>query len=246
LPNFKILIEYEGSKYSGWQSQINAISVQGQIEKAIYAFSGQKITIYGAGRTDAGVHALGQCANFTLENKTDLYQILHGINFHLSNDNIKIVNVEIVSNNFHARHNAHHKIYVYKILNRPVPSAIHFRHSLHVNKKLNIDLMNKAGEYLTGTHDFTSFRASGCQAKTPVKTLDKIVINKEHGDIITLEFQAKSFLYQQIRIMVGSLIEIGLEKQNLEWISILFEKKDRKLAGQTALAKGLFLKEVLY
>jgi tRNA pseudouridine38-40 synthase len=106
--------------------------------------------------------------------------------------------------------------------------------------------MNKAGEYLTGTHDFTSFRASGCQAKTPVKTLDKIVINKEHGDMITLEFQAKSFLYQQIRIMVGSLIEIGLEKQNLEWISILFEKKDRKLAGQTALAKGLFLKEVLY
>lgn len=245
MSNFKILIEYDGSDYSGWQTQLNATSVQGQIEKAIYAFSGEKITILGAGRTDAGVHALAQCANFKIENKTDLYQILHGINFHLSNDNIKIINVENVSDDFHARHNVHYKIYVYKILNRPVPSAIDFRHSLHINKKLNIELMNKAAECLIGTHDFTSFRASGCQAKTPVKTLDKININKV-GDMMIIEFEAKSFLYQQIRIMVGSLIDVGLEKQNSEWIKMLFEKKDRKLAGRTALAKGLFLKEVSY
>ncbi len=245
MSNFKILIEYDGFDYSGWQSQLNAISVQGQIEKAINAFSGQKITIFGAGRTDAGVHALAQCANFKIENKNDLYQILHGVNFHLANDSIKIINVENVPDNFHARHNAHHKIYLYKILNRPVPSAIDYRHSLHVNKKLNIDLMKRATKYLIGTHDFSSFRASGCQAKNPVKTIDSVNINKE-GDMIIIEFKAKSFLYQQIRIMVGSLIDIGLEKKNLEWLENLFKKKDRKLAGQTALAKGLFLKEVLY
>ncbi|MGY9017111.1 MAG: tRNA pseudouridine(38-40) synthase TruA [Alphaproteobacteria bacterium] len=245
MPNFKILIEYDGFNYSGWQSQINAVSVQGQIEKAIHAFSGEKTIIYGAGRTDAGVHALAQCANFKINNKTDLYQILHGINFHLSKESIKIIDVEKVSDDFHARHNAHHKTYLYKILNRPVPSAIDFRHSLHVNKKINLALMQKGAETLIGTHDFSSFRASGCQAKTPIKTVDKIHITT-NGDMISLEFEAKSFLYQQIRIMVGCLIDIGLEKQKYEWINELFKKKDRKLSGQTALPKGLFLKKVSY
>ena len=245
MPNFKILIEYDGFNYSGWQSQINAVSVQGQIEKAIHAFSGEKTIIYGAGRTDAGVHALAQCANFKMENKNDLYQILHGINFHLSKESIKIINVENVADDFHARHNAHHKTYLYKILNRPVPSAIDFRHSLHINKKIDMSLIQNGARVLVGTHDFSSFRASGCQAKTPIKTIDKINITMT-GDMITLEFTAKSFLYQQIRIMVGCLIDVGLEKQKTEWINDLFKKKDRKLAGQTALPKGLFLKKVSY
>tara|TARA_B100001996_G_scaffold379300_1_gene364841 strand:+ start:802 stop:1539 length:738 start_codon:yes stop_codon:yes gene_type:complete len=245
LPNLKITIEYDGSNYSGWQYQLNANSIQQEIEKAIFDFSGEKVNIFGAGRTDAGVHALGQIANFKLENKRDTYQILHGINFHLANDNIKIVNVEIAPEKFHSRYDAQKKTYLYRIYNREVPSAIEHKYSLHINKNLNISLMEKAAESLIGSYDFSSFRAHGCQAKSPVKTLERLEFFK-NKEIISIEFEAKSFLYQQIRIMVGSLIEVGLSRKNTEWIKEVLEKKDRKLSGQTALPKGLFLKEIKY
>ena len=225
MTNIKLTIEYHGLPYCGWQYQKNEKTVQGEIEKAIFKFSGEKKTIQGAGRTDAGVHAIGQCANFELEKKFDDYQILSGINFHLGTEKIRVTKVESVDNEFNARFTAKNKIYNYQVFNSLAPSVIEDDFSIHIRQPLDLEAMQDAIKLFIGKHDFSSFRAHGCQA---------------------FVFKAQSFLYQQIRIMVGSLLEVGLKNKNTNWISELIEAKDRSLAGPTVPSKGLILKEISY
>jgi len=245
MTNIKITIEYNGTGYSGWQYQKEEKTIQGELEKAIFKFSGEKITIQGAGRTDAGVHALGQCASFNLKKSFSEFQILNGINFHLGNEKIRIVNVEKVDDLFNARFTAKKKTYKYHILNRFAPCVLEDDFCLHIRQPLEIEVMKAAMKFLIGKHDFTSFRAQGCQAKTPIRSLD-IASLERIKDKIIFTFQAQSFLYQQIRIITGSLIEIGLGKKNQDWIKILLLSKDRKLSGPTLPSKGLTLVSIDY
>ena len=245
MTNIKLTIEYHGLPYCGWQHQKNEKTVQGEIEKAIFKFSGEKRIIQGAGRTDAGVHAIGQCANFELKKKFDNYQILNGINFHLGTEKIRVTNVENVDDEFNARFAAKKKIYYYQVFNSLAPSVIEDEFSIHIRQPLDLDAMQNAIKFFLGKHDFSSFRAQGCQANKPIRTIDEASIDIK-GKKIIFVFKAQSFLYQQIRIMVGSLLEVGLKNKEIDWISKLIEAKDRKLAGPTLPSKGLILKEIKY
>ena len=245
MTNIKLTIEYHGLPYCGWQYQKNEKTVQGEIEKAIFKFSGEKKTIQGAGRTDAGVHALAQCANFELEKKFDEYQILNGINFHLGTEKIRITKVENVDQEFNARFTAKSKIYNYQVFNSQAPSVIEDDFSIHIRQPLDIDSMQNAVKLFLGKHDFSSFRAQGCQANIPLRTIDDALIEVKGKKIIFI-FKAQSFLYQQIRIMVGSLLEVGLKNKNIIWMKELIKAKDRRLAGPTVPSKGLILKEISY
>ncbi len=245
MTNIKLTIEYHGLPYCGWQYQKNEKTVQGEIEKAIFKFSGEKKTIQGAGRTDAGVHALAQCANFELEKKFDEYQILNGINFHLGTEKIRITKVENVDKEFNARFTAKSKIYNYQVFNSQAPSVIEDDFSIHIRQPLDIDSMQNAVKLFLGKHDFSSFRAQGCQANKPHRTIDDASIEVKGKKIIFI-FKAQSFLYQQIRIMVGSLLEVGLKNKNIYWIKELIKVKDRSLAGPTVPSKGLILTEISY
>ena len=245
MTNIKLTIEYHGLPYSGWQSQKNEKTVQDEIQKAIFKFSGEKKIIQGAGRTDAGVHALAQCANFTMEKEFSEYQILHGINFHLGNEKIKITQVEKVEDDFNARFTAKLKTYHYQIYNSISPSVLQDEVSVHIKQPLNLGAMKEAIQYFIGKHDFSSFRARGCQAKTPIRSINQTNIEQIDKKIIFI-FQAQSFLYQQIRVMVGSLLEVGLNNQKPSWIGELLNQKNRSLAGPTMPSKGLLLKDIQY
>ncbi len=245
MANIKLTIEYHGLPYCGWQFQKNEKTIQGEIEKAIFKFSGEKKTIQGAGRTDAGVHAIGQCASFKLEKKFDDYQILNGINFHLGTEKIRVSKVENVDNEFNARFTAKSKIYNYQVFNSLAPSVIENDFSIHVRQPLDLDSMRNAIRLLLGKHDFSSFRAQGCQANKPIRTIDEASIDIVDKKIIFI-FKAQSFLYQQIRIMVGSLLEVGSKNKDINWITELIDAKDRRLAGPTVPSKGLILKEISY
>ncbi len=245
MTNIKLTIEYHGLPYSGWQSQKNEKTVQDEIQKAIFKFSGEKKIIQGAGRTDAGVHALAQCANFTMEKEFSEYQILHGINFHLGNEKIKITQVEKVEDDFNARFTAKLKTYHYQIYNSISPSVLQDEVSVHIRQSLNLVALKEAIQYFVGKHDFSSFRAKGCQAKTPIRSINQTTIEQVEKKIIFI-FQAQSFLYQQIRIMVGSLLEVGLNNQKPSWIRELLNQKNRSLAGPTMPSKGLLLKDIQY
>mgnify|MGYP003327028852 FL=1 len=245
MANIKLTIEYHGLPYCGWQFQKNEKTIQGEIEKAIFKFSGEKKTIQGAGRTDAGVHAIGQCASFELKKKFDTYQILNGINFHLGTEKIRVTKVENVEDEFNARFTAKSKIYNYQVFNSLAPSVIENDFSIHVRQPLDLDSMRNAIKLFLGKHDFSSFRAQGCQANKPIRTIDEASIDALDKKIIFI-FKAQSFLYQQIRIMVGSLLEVGSKNKDINWISELIDAKDRRLAGPTVPSKGLILKEINY
>ena len=245
MANIKLTIEYHGLPYCGWQFQKNEKTIQGEIEKAIFKFSGEKKTIQGAGRTDAGVHAIGQCASFELKKKFDTYQILNGINFHLGTEKIRVTKVENVEDEFNARFTAKSKIYNYQVFNSLAPSVIENDFSIHVRQPLDLNSMRNAIKLLLGKHDFSSFRAQGCQANKPIRTVDEASIDIVDKKLIFI-FKAQSFLYQQIRIMVGSLLEVGSKNKDINWISELIDAKDRRLAGPTVPSKGLILKEISY
>ena len=245
MANIKLTIEYHGLPYCGWQFQKKEKTIQGEIEKAIFKFSGEKKTIQGAGRTDAGVHAIGQCASFELKKKFDTYQILNGINFHLGTEKIRVTKVENVEDEFNARFTAKSKIYNYQVFNSLAPSVIENDFSIHVRQPLDLDSMRNAIKFLLGKHDFSSFRAQGCQANKPIRTIDDASIDIVDKKIIFI-FKAQSFLYQQIRIMVGSLLEVGSKNKDINWMSELIDAKDRRLAGPTVPSKGLILREISY
>ena len=245
MQRWKIIIEYKGCEFNGWQSQKDLSGVQDYIEDAIYKFSGEKVRIFCAGRTDSGVHALGQVAHFDIEKSTNENELREAINSHLKPSPIAIIFVKSESNDFHARFSALARHYEYKIINRRQPLTLDKNLYWRVGKPLNVNLMIKASKYLIGTHDFTAYRSVNCQSKSPSKTLDKIDIS-ESGDKISFKFSAKSFLHNQVRSIVGSLKLVGEGKWDPIIIRDVLEAKDRKRCGPIAPANGLYLMTVDY
>ena len=244
MPRYKLTIEYNGTNFIGWQKQKKGFSIQGTIEKAAKNLLQSEVDITVAGRTDAGVHAEAQVAHLDIFKKLKIKNILFGLNFYLSKEkfgeDISIKKVNKVDANFNARFGAKKKIY-----NNESRSPMHAYNTWWVSQKLNIVDMKKASKYLLGNHDFSSFRASGCQSLSPIKTLDKIAIIKKKN-IITLTFTARSFLYNQVRIMTGTLKDVGSGLINPEALKKILQKKKRASSGITAPSKGLTLYKVYY
>ena len=215
MNRYKIMIEYDGTPFVGWQFQKNGQSIQEVLQKAIFRFSNENVTVIGAGRTDSGVHALGQVAHFDLKKKIRKTKILPAINQNIGNKPITILKVNRVNKKFHARHDAKRRTYQYFIVNRQSPLALQKNKAWHIRKKLDLLSMKKGAKLLLGTHDFSTFRSSSCGAKTPIKTMEKILIKKSK-DKITLQFTSRSFLQQQVRSMVGCLKYLGESKWDLK------------------------------
>ena len=242
--NFKIVIEYDGTNYVGWQRQDNGISIQGALENAIFKLSGEKTNVYGAGRTDSGVHALGQVATFNLQKEFKIDNIRDGLNQHLRPQPIAILEAKIVDENFHARFSAKKRIYKYIITNRRSPLTINKNLSWGVFKKLNLKKMKYEARHFLGKHNLEAFRSIHCQSSSAIKTIDDITIDNQKDDII-INVSAKSFLHSQVRIMVGTLIDIG--KGNISHsIKKIIKEEERSQAGITAPACGLYLKKIEY
>ena len=247
---FALLIEYDGSNLVGWQKQNEGISVQGSLEEAAKNIFNQEFEIQGSGRTDAGVHALGQVAHINLPKNHKLttkhpFYIISAFNSHLRKSNIRVVSTKQVEPEFNARFSATKRHYKYRILCRAAPPGIEKGKVWHSRKKLNIRLMEEGAQHLIGKHDFTSFRTINCQAKSPIRTLDKISLSCV-GDEIIINVSAKSFLHSQVRIIVGTIYKVGDETLEPNDIKNILEGKDRNLSGPTAPAEGLYLEKVEY
>ena len=245
ITRYKVIIEYDGSYFYGWQRQRNISSVQQTIEEAIYSLTGENILVEGAGRTDTGVHATGQVAHFDLKKQFLPYRLQDGLNHYLREKNIIILKVEQVDHFFHARFSAISRTYHYKIINRRAPCALERKRVWHIVKPLDIDLMHQAAQKLIGHHDFSAFRAAECQAKTPLKTMINFTVSHKDETIIAV-IKARSFLHNQVRIMMGSLKMVGLKEWSLEKFEDVFKQKNRTLAGPTAPPHGLYLVDVGY
>ena len=242
--NYKIIVEYDGTNFVGWQQQENGNSIQAVLQEAAYKLSGEKVTIFGAGRTDAGVHAYGQVASFAIIKKIETDVIRDGLNQHLRPHPISVQNAELVNSEFHARFSAIKRRYEYKIINRRPPLTIDTNRAWCVYKKINVEKMKTESSSFLGKHDLNAFRSAHCQSKSSVKTIEDIQI-KHEGEKIIFNVCAKSFLHSQVRIMVGTLVDIA--KGNLNnTISDIINSKKRELAGQTAPAHGLYLKKIDY
>ena len=244
MPRYKIVIEYDGTSYVGWQKQDNGSSIQESIEKAVYKLSGEKINLFGAGRTDAGVHALSQIAHFDLKKKFNADNIRDGLNQHLKPSMIVILDAKKVSLDFHSRFSATRRTYKYIIINRRAPLTLQKNRSWCVFKKLDVEKMILESKYFLGRNNLEAFRSINCQSKSSIKTIDKIEIKKKKEEI-SIEISARSFLHSQVRIMVGTLVEIGKGKIKKSIKEIIREKK-RSEAGITAPASGLYLTKVRY
>jgi tRNA pseudouridine38-40 synthase len=243
---YQILIEYVGTSFVGWQIQKKGKSVQKTIQSALSKLLKQKIILYGSGRTDAGVHSLKQSAHFDVKNKIqNIYKIIQSLNFFLNKKMISIINIKKKNINFHARHSAKERIYLYIINNRFSPSTVNKDREWHIRKRLDISLIKKGAKKLVGTHDFSTFRASNCGAKSPIRTINEIIISKSKNRI-KLKFKSKSFLKNQVRSMVGCLKYLGEGKWDLKKFETVFIKKDRKKVAPPAPACGLYLEKIIY
>ena len=243
---YQIIAEYLGTNFVGWQIQRNGLSVQEVLEKVLSKFLKDKIKIIGSGRTDAGVHASGQSAHFKTKNKIiDKNAFINSINFFLSKYSISILDIKRKKNGFHARHSARERIYKYFIINRHSSLVLEKNKAWHIKKKLDVKIMKKGADILKGTHNFSTFRASSCQAKSPIKTMKNATV-KQSKHRIVLTFQSKSFLQQQVRSMVGSLKYLGEGKWNLKDFKKAFLSKKRKMCAPPAPAHGLYLSKIKY
>ena len=242
---YKLLIEYDGTGYVGWQKQPGHPSIQQAIETAIFRFCQESGDVYGSGRTDAGVHALGQVAHVDLAKEFDVYKMRQALNFYLRNDRIAVLDVQGQPESFHARFSAIKRRYIYRMVARPAPLALDLNKAWHVYRPLSVAAMQEAALYLVGHHDFSTFRASECQAASPMKTVDKIEIMQQ-GDIIEFFVEAKSFLHHQVRNIVGSLKLVGEGKWTPLDLKAALEACDRTKGGPTAPACGLYFHSVDY
>ena len=243
---YQILIEYVGTSYVGWQIQKNGNSIQKTTQLALSKILGKKIILYGSGRTDAGVHAVEQSAHFDIKNKIqNIDRTIKSLNFFLNNKMISIIKIKKKNIKFHARHSAKKRIYLYIIQNRLSPSTINKDREWHIRKKLDINLIKKGAKKLVGTHDFSTFRASNCGAKSPIRTIDKILVNKSKNQI-KLKFKSKSFLKNQVRSMVGCLKYLGEKKWDLKKFKDVINNKNRKEVAPPAPACGLYLEKIIY
>ena len=245
MPRYKLTIEYDGSGFVGWQRQDNGVSVQQALEEAIVVFSGQAVTAYGAGRTDSGVHALGQVVHIDLDGDPGPETIRDAINFHLKPAPVAVLTAEAADGDFHARTSATERAYLYRIANRRAPLAVDRDRAWWVPTLLDTDAMAEAASAMLGRHDFTTFRAAGCQAVSPVKTLDVLDVEGD-GEEIRVTVRARSFLYRQVRNMVGTMRLVGEGKWTPDDMVRALAARDRSAGGPTAPAHGLYLLEVMY
>ena len=244
---YKLTVEYDGTNLLGWQRQLDGPSAQQYLEDVLELLSGQHTEVAAAGRTDAGVHALAQVAHIDFNTDMEPWKIREAFNANLRQVEapVSVIDIEPVTDDFHARFSAVGRGYIYRILNRRAPSVILQNRVWWVPVPLDIEAMRQGAQYLLGHHDFTSFRASACQAKSPVKTLDKLDITQQDDEII-FTVEARSFLHHQVRNMVGTLKMVGEGKLKPQDIKTILEAKDRSQAGVTAPACGLYLNKVIY
>ncbi|MGA7427710.1 MAG: tRNA pseudouridine(38-40) synthase TruA [Rhodoplanes sp.] len=245
MPRYKLVIEYDGAPFVGWQVQENGVSVQATLEAAVAAFCGESISVRGAGRTDAGVHALGQVAHLDLTREWDADTVRDAINAHLKPHPIAVLSAEIVAATFDARFSALKRHYLYRIVNRRAPLALEAARAWRVARPLDAQAMNAAAQNLVGRHDFTTFRAAECQAKSPVKTLDRLDVERS-GEHVRIHASARSFLHHQVRSMVGSLALVGEGKWSPDDLARALEARNRKACGPVAPPDGLYLVGVDY
>lgn len=245
MTRFKLALEYDGRGFVGWQRQANGVSVQEVLEEAVFRFCGERVTSHVAGRTDAGVHALGQVAHLDLERTAEAETVRDALNFHLKPHPVVVLRVEAVGPDFHARFSARDRAYLYRIVNRRAPLALERGRAWLVPVPLDLATMQAGAAQLVGRHDFSSFRAAECQAKSPVKTLDRLELARE-GEALLVHARARSFLHHQVRNMVGSLKLVGEGKWTAADIRRVLDARDRRLAGPTAPPDGLYLVEVAY
>jgi tRNA pseudouridine38-40 synthase len=245
MPRYRLLIEYDGGPYNGFQAQADQPSVQTALEQAIEAFCGERLTIFAAGRTDSGVHATGQVAHFDCETVWRPEVVRNALNAHLRPQPISVLEASEAGGDFHARFSATGRRYLYRILNRPAPPALEAGRVWHMRKPLDAEAMHAAAQHLLGAHDFTTFRDAHCQAKSPLKTLDVARVSQA-GEEIVLEFAARSFLHRQVRSMTGSLVEVGLGRWRIADLKAALDAADRARCGQVAPPQGLYLTLVDY
>jgi tRNA pseudouridine38-40 synthase len=245
MARYRLTIEYDGGPYVGFQAQANGRSIQGELERAILAFSGETIRIHGAGRTDTGVHATGQVVHLDLARDWRAEVVMHAMNAHLVAARIAVLSAEAVGDDFHARFSAIGRRYLYRILARPGPPALDQGRAWHLKTPLDAEAMAEGATRLVGVHDFTTFRDAACQAKSPVKTLDEITVSRASEEL-RVTFAARSFLHRQVRSIVGSLVEVGRGRWSPDDLAAALEAKDRSRCGPVAPAQGLYLTEVTY
>jgi tRNA pseudouridine38-40 synthase len=245
MTRWKITVEYDGSGFCGWQRQADVLAVQQVIEEAIQKFSSEIVTLYVAGRTDAGVHAFGNVAHFDLQKDTTGDVVRDALNFHVKPHLISIIEAEAVAEDFHARFQAQERQYLYRIINRRAPLALETTRAWHVPRPLDVDAMNNVAQLLQGEHDFSTFRAHYCQSKSPIKTIDEIKLVRNNEEI-AMTVRARSFLYHQVRNIIGTLVYVGTGRWTLEDFNAAFAARDRRAGGPTAPPQGLYFVKVSY
>src|SRR6478735_6607427 len=245
MPRYKLIIEYDGTPFSGWQIQDNGSTVQGALETAVKAICGEQVRVYGAGRTDAGVHALGQVAHCDIAKPFPPGRLRDGLNAHLRPHPIGVLSAEIVADDFEARFSAIKRHYRYRITNHRANLALDIGRTWRVPRHLDTDKMHEAAQRLTGKHDFTTFRDTECQAKSPEKTLDQLDVVRD-GDAVSILTSARSFLHSQVRSMVGSLVWVGEGRWSADDLAAALAARDRAACGPVAPPDGLYLVRVDY
>ncbi len=245
MTRFRLDLEYDGTGFVGWQRQANGPSVQQALEEAVRRFCGETVTAVAAGRTDAGVHALGQVAHVDIEKEVDADTVREAVNYHLRPRPVAVLRAAAVAPDFHARFDAVERRYVYRILNRRAPPTLDRHRVWFVPRPLDAAAMDAAAQCLVGHHDFTTFRSAECQARSPEKTLDRLTVRRE-GDEIVVDARARSFLHNQVRRMVGTLKLVGEGKWSAEDVAAALAARDGTRAGPTAPAEGLYLVSVGY
>ena len=244
MRNIKLTIEYDGKDFNGWQKQPNKLNIQGEIERAIEEITGESINLIASGRTDAGVHSLGKVANFKTSSNIPLEKIPIAINTKLKRS-IRIINAEEVNENFHSRYSCKKKTYKYIINNSENGTAVYRNLQYNFSQKLNEIRMNEAMQYFMGEHDFRGFKASGTSSKSSVRKIYSGSVNREK-DLIIIQITGNGFLYNMVRIIAGTLVEVGLGKIKPEEIEKIIDKGDRQKAGKTLPPQGLYLVSVDY
>jgi tRNA pseudouridine38-40 synthase len=245
MPRYRLLIEYDGRPYHGFQAQGALPSVQASLERAVQGFCGEAPRVHTAGRTDAGVHATGQVVHVDLAKDWKPEVVRNALNAHLVPEPIAILEASVVADDWHARFSATERRYRYRILNRPSPPALDQGRVWHVKKPLDAEAMHAAAQALVGHHDFTTFRDLACQAKSPMKTLDVARVRRE-GEEVVVEFASRSFLHRQVRSMTGTLAEVGVGRWSAADLTAALEARDRRACGPVAPAEGLYLTGVSY
>lgn len=245
MPRYKLILEYDGGPFCGWQRQAGLMSVQQALEEAIERFSGETVITQAAGRTDAGVHALGQVVHFDLSTDRDPFKVREALNYHLKPHPIAVLAAEKVGDDFEARFSATARHYEYRILNRRARPALDAGRVWHVPVRLDAEAMHEAAQLILGRHDFTTFRAAECQAKSPVKTLDRLDVSRQL-DLVVVTASARSFLHHQVRSMVGSLKLVGEGRWSPRDFRAALDARDRSRCGTLAPADGLYLTRVDY